>query len=85
MNVVEEEGERRLFTIKFSHKGAIATVENIDACTTAKDLAETSAPQAFGIHTVQELKHFLRLDVFGEKHQDRTEDRLRGSGLVSRL
>ena len=51
----------------------------------AKDLAETSAPQAFGIHTVQELKHFLRLDVFGEKHQDRTEDRLRGSGLVSRL
>ena len=51
----------------------------------AKDLAETSAPQAFGIHSVQELKHFLRLDVFGEKHQDRTEDRLRGSGLVSRL
>lgn len=51
----------------------------------AKDVGETSAPQAFGIHTVQELKHFLRLDVFGEKHQDRTEDRLRGSGLVSRL
>jgi hypothetical protein len=41
MNVDEEEGERRLFTIKFSHKGAIATVENIDAGTiTAHALLE---------------------------------------------
>jgi hypothetical protein len=41
MNVEEEVGGRRLFTIKFSHKGAIATVENIDARTiTAHALLE---------------------------------------------
>ena len=51
----------------------------------AKDVAETSAPQAFGVRTIQELKHFLRLDVFGELEQVRSEDRLRNSGLVSRL
>ncbi|KAL7529601.1 hypothetical protein ACHAXR_003048 [Thalassiosira sp. AJA248-18] len=58
---------------------------NARIVSSAKDVAETSAPQAFGIHSVQELKHFLRLDVFGEMHQARTEDRLRNSGLVSRL
>jgi len=51
----------------------------------ARDLAETSAPQAFGVRSVRELKQFLRLDVFGERHQATAEDRLRGSGLVSRL
>ena len=51
----------------------------------ARDLAETSAPQAFGVHSVRELKQFLRLDVFGERHQATAEDRLRGSELVSRL
>jgi len=51
----------------------------------AKDVAETSAPQAFGIHSIQELKQFLRLDVFGEMQQVRTEGRLGRSGLVSRL
>ena len=51
----------------------------------ARDVAETSAPQAFGIHNVQDLRQFLRLDVFGEMHQARAEDRLKKSGLVSRL
>jgi hypothetical protein len=51
----------------------------------ARDLAETSAPQAFGVHSVESLKQFLRLDVFGEKHQATAEDRLMRSELVSRL
>lgn len=51
----------------------------------ARDLAETSAPQAFGVNSIQELKHFLKLDIFGEKHQSTAEDRLMGSELVSRL
>ena len=51
----------------------------------AKDLAETSAPQAFGIRSLRELRQFLRLDVFGERHQARMEDSLSRSGLVSRL
>ena len=51
----------------------------------ARDVAETSAPQAFGIHSIQELRQFLKLDVFGEMHQVRAEDQLMRSGLVSRL
>jgi hypothetical protein len=51
----------------------------------AKDMGETSAPQAFGVRSVQELRQFLRLDVFGEVLQARAEDRLKESGLVSRL
>jgi hypothetical protein len=51
----------------------------------AKDVSETSAPQAFGVKTVQELKKFLQLDVFGETHQLNSEVRLRKSGLLSRL
>ena len=51
----------------------------------ARDVAETSAPQAFGIHSIQELRQFLKLDVFGEMHQVRAEDQLLRSGLVSRL
>lgn len=51
----------------------------------AKDVGETSAPQAFGVRSVQELRQFLRLDVFGEVLQTRAEDRLKESGLVSRL
>ena len=50
-----------------------------------KDMAETSAPQAFGIKSIQELKQFLQLDVFGETHNVRAEDRLMKSALVSRL
>ncbi|KAL7530473.1 hypothetical protein ACHAWF_003390 [Thalassiosira exigua] len=51
----------------------------------ARDVAETSAPQAFGIQSVQDLRNFLTLDVFGERHQVRVEDRLGRSRLVSRL
>ncbi len=51
----------------------------------ARDLAESSAPQAFGVRSVRELKQFLRLNVFDERHQATAEDRLRGSGLVSRF
>ena len=51
----------------------------------AKDMGETSAPQAFGVRSIHELRQFLRLDVFGEVSQARAEDRLRESGLVSRL
>ena len=51
----------------------------------ARDLAETSAPQAFRVCSVRELKQFLRLDVFGERPQATAKDQLRGSELVSRL
>lgn len=51
----------------------------------ARDVAETSAPQAFGISSIQELRQFLNLDLFGEVHQTRAEYRLGRSGLVSRL
>lgn len=62
---------------KMPHGGGIVS--------SAKDMGETSAPQAFGVRSVQELRQFLRLDVFGEVLQARAEDRLRESGLVSRL
>lgn len=51
----------------------------------ARDVAETSAPQAFGIQSIEELKQFMKLDVFGDLDQARSEDRLGRSGLVSRL
>ncbi len=51
----------------------------------AKDVSETSAPQAFGVKTVQELKRFLQLDVFSETHELNAEGVLRNSGLMARL
>ncbi|KAL7500069.1 hypothetical protein ACHAWT_009940 [Skeletonema menzelii] len=51
----------------------------------AKDVSETSAPQAFGVKTVQELKRFLQLDVFSETHELNAEGVLRKSGLMARL
>ena len=51
----------------------------------ARDVAETSAPQAFGVNSIQELRQFLNLDVFGEMQLARAEGRLARSGLVSRL
>jgi len=51
----------------------------------ARDVWETSAPQAFGVKTVQELKKFLQLDVFSETHGLNAEGVLRKSGLMARL
>uniref|UniRef100_A0A7S2Q1P3 Uncharacterized protein n=1 Tax=Skeletonema marinoi TaxID=267567 RepID=A0A7S2Q1P3_9STRA len=51
----------------------------------AKDVSETSAPQAFGVKTVQELKRFLQLDVFSETHELNAEGVLKNSGLMARL
>ena len=51
----------------------------------AKDVSETSAPQAFGVKTVQELKRFLQLDMFSETHELNAEVVLKKSGLLSRL
>jgi hypothetical protein len=51
----------------------------------AKDLAETSAPQAFGVRTVDGLKRFLAMSVFGEELQRTMEDHVRDSALVSHL
>ena len=51
----------------------------------ARDVAETSAPQAFGVRTVRDLRRFLDLDVFGERRARAAEGRLDGSGVVSRL
>mmetsp|Transcript_2874 Transcript_2874/g.6274 ORF Transcript_2874/g.6274 Transcript_2874/m.6274 type:complete len:449 (+) Transcript_2874:1-1347(+) len=51
----------------------------------AKDVAETSAPQAFGVETIGDLKRFLELDVFGERRTERAEGCLMQSGLISKL
>ena len=51
----------------------------------AKHMMETSAPQAFGVKSVGELRQFLKLDVFGDLKYERAKDRLLQSGLVSKL
>jgi hypothetical protein len=51
----------------------------------ARDLAETSAPQAFGVRTVDGLKRFLGMSVFGEELQKTIENQIRYSALVSKL
>ena len=51
----------------------------------ARDVAETSAPQAFGVNSVQDLKRFLQLDVFSETHQLNAERVVKKSGLMSKL
>uniref|UniRef100_A0A7S4MVA9 Uncharacterized protein n=1 Tax=Odontella aurita TaxID=265563 RepID=A0A7S4MVA9_9STRA len=51
----------------------------------ARDLAETSAPQAFGVRTVRELRNFLAMSPFAEDVQGRMEGRVGASPLVSRL
>mmetsp|Transcript_32853 Transcript_32853/g.72097 ORF Transcript_32853/g.72097 Transcript_32853/m.72097 type:complete len:694 (-) Transcript_32853:165-2246(-) len=52
---------------------------------TARDLAETSAPQAFGVRTVDGLKRFLSMSIFGEELQQTMERRVMSSSLVSNL
>ena len=51
----------------------------------AKDMMETSAPQAFGVKSIGELRQFLKLDVFGDLKYERAKKRLLESGLVSKL
>ena len=51
----------------------------------AKDMQETSAPQAFGVRSVSDLRQFLKLDVFGDLKYERAKERLFQSGLISRL
>ena len=60
-------------------------VAKVKIVANAKGLFKTSAPQAFGINSIYELKRFLSLDAFGERQQDGAEDRLLKSALVSRL
>ena len=47
----------------------------------ARDLGETSAPQAFGVRTVQELRDFLSLSPVGEDVRTMAEERVRNSPL----
>lgn len=51
----------------------------------ARDMMETSAPQAFGVQSMGELRQFLKLDVFGDLNYERAKKRLMKSGLVSKL
>lgn len=51
----------------------------------AKDMHETSAPQAFGVKSIGELRQFLKLDTFGDLKYERAKDRLLQSNLVSKL
>eukprot|EP00586_Coscinodiscus_wailesii_P019919 CAMPEP_0172516350 /NCGR_PEP_ID=MMETSP1066-20121228/275627_1 /TAXON_ID=671091 /ORGANISM="Coscinodiscus wailesii, Strain CCMP2513" /LENGTH=619 /DNA_ID=CAMNT_0013297791 /DNA_START=66 /DNA_END=1925 /DNA_ORIENTATION=+ len=47
----------------------------------ARDLGETSAPQAFGIKTIGELRDFLRMCPFADNVQQRMEQRVNRSIL----
>eukprot|EP00804_Cyclotella_cryptica_P002233 CCRYP_019739-RA/>CCRYP_019739-RA protein AED:0.01 eAED:-0.01 QI:0/0/0/1/1/1/2/0/716 len=51
----------------------------------ARDMMETSAPQAFGVKSIGELRQFLKLDVFGDLTYERARQQLMKSGLVSKL
>jgi len=48
----------------------------------ARDLKESSAPQAFGVYSIDDLKTFLNMSPFGENKQDVMEDRVRSSPIV---
>jgi len=48
----------------------------------AKDLNETSAPQAFGVWTVEDLRRFLNTDLFGEDNGKIVDLNVRGSALI---
>jgi len=51
----------------------------------ARDIKETTAPQAFDIYTLNELKDFLDMNPFAENKQTCVERNLRQCQLVSRL
>lgn len=52
----------------------------------AKDLQETSAPQAFGMNSIAEFQQFLKLSPFAENHIQTTEHQLFSSPIfTSRL
>lgn len=51
----------------------------------ARNMMETSAPQAFGVRSIAQLRHFLELDTFADLKYERAKDRLLQSGLVSKL
>lgn len=48
----------------------------------ARDLKETSAPQAFGVWTVEDLKRFLSISPFGEEVGKRVDLNIKGSALM---
>jgi len=49
----------------------------------APDVKETSAPQAFGIYSLNDFKLFLSMSPFGENNQSFVEDKVRNS-FISR-
>jgi hypothetical protein len=51
----------------------------------ATDMMETSAPQAFGVRSIGELRQFLKLDMFSDLKYERAKDCLLQRGLVSKL
>ena len=48
----------------------------------ARDMNETSAPQAFGVWTVEDLRRFLSISPFGEEPAKRVELFVKGSALM---
>jgi len=48
----------------------------------AKDLKETSSPQAFGVYSIDDLKTFLSMSPFGVNKKSVMEDRVRSSPMV---
>ena len=51
----------------------------------ARDLAETSAPQAFGVRSVRDLRNFLALGPFADDPRKRVEERVGRSPLAEGL
>jgi len=64
-------------------KGAISSGSKIVA--DAKDIFETSAPQAFGVNSIPEFQMFLKLSPFGENWIDRSEKNMFKSPMFSAM
>lgn len=56
-----------------------------DVLEAARDVGETSAPQAFGVRSVPDLRRFLGMSLFGEEPQRSMEDRVQGSAMAARI
>ena len=58
-------------------------IPNLRVVADAKDLRETSAPQAFGVHSIDDFRAFLRISPFGVDNQVFMENKVRCSPLFS--
>lgn len=60
------------------------TVTSMGIVGGARDVKQTSAPQAFGIETIEELRDFLRMALFGDNVSARMERKIRDAVIKGR-